>query len=153
MAAATPDYFDADVVGPVSRIEPFLISVPDAERLAVQSRFVRNRCEAEILSDIETRIQRATLLEPSAVPGDLVTMNSRVVLREPETGQRHVFILAFPSCANSRKGRISILTPLGSILLGARTGQTLTCPLSGVLATIIVDTILHQPEAAGDYYG
>jgi regulator of nucleoside diphosphate kinase len=76
-----------------------------------------------------------------------------VVLREVKTCRQHVFVLAFPSCANSRKGRISVLTPLGSILLGARVGQTLTCPISGMMTTVVVDAILHQPEAAGDYYG
>ena len=82
-----------------------------------------------------------------------MTMNSRVVLREVDTCRQHVFVLAFPSCANSRKGRISVLTPLGSILLAARVGQTLTCPISGILTTVVVDSILRQPEAAGDYYG
>jgi regulator of nucleoside diphosphate kinase len=133
--------------------EPLFFSIPDAERLALQSRFVRNQIEAEILSAIGARIRDATLLEPSAVPGDLVTMNSRVVLREVGAGRQHVFVLAFPSCANSRKGRISVLTPLGSILLGARAGQTLTCPISGVITTVVVEAILHQPEASGDYYG
>jgi regulator of nucleoside diphosphate kinase len=80
-------------------------------------------------------------------------MNSRVVLRNVDTGQQHVFTVVFPSCANTRRGRISVLTPLGSMLLGARTGQTLTCPISGVIANVVVDAILHQPEAAGDYYG
>ena len=79
-------------------------------------------------------------------------MNSRVVLREVDTCRQHVFVLAFPSCANSRKGRISVLTPLGSILLAARVGQTLTCPISGILTTVVVDSTA-QPEAAGDYYG
>jgi hypothetical protein len=88
MPTTTPDHFDTDVDAAVRRTEPLLISVPDAERLALQSRFVRNQFEAEILSEICERIRRATLLEPSAVPGDLVTMNSRVVLREVETGYK-----------------------------------------------------------------
>lgn len=39
-----------------------------------------------------------------------MTMNSRVVLREVDTCRPQVFVLAFPSCANWRKGRISVLT-------------------------------------------
>jgi regulator of nucleoside diphosphate kinase len=130
-----------------------VLGIPDAERLLLQSRFVRNQLEAEILGDIEDRIRRATVLEPSAVPRDLVTINSRVVIREVNTCRQHLFVLAFPSCADSRKGRISLLTPLGSILLRARVGQTLTCPISGVMTTVVVYAILRQPEAAGDYYG
>jgi regulator of nucleoside diphosphate kinase len=120
----------------------------------LQSRFVRNQLEAEILSELEARIRTAAkLLEPSAVPPDLVTMNSRIVLRDVDTGGRTVFTLTFPSRSNVRKGRVSVLTPLGSILLGARKGQRLTCPISGAISTVVVEAILHQPEAAGDYYG
>lgn len=78
MPTTTPDHFDTDVDAAAARTEQLFISVPDAERLALQSRFVRNQLEAEILSEIGARIRRATLLEPSNVPGDLVTMNSRV---------------------------------------------------------------------------
>ena len=153
MPTITPDHCYTEIDEAARLTEPFLISVPDAERLALQSRFVRNQFEAEILSELGARIRRATLLEPSAVPGDLVTMNSRVVLREVDTGRQHVLTVVFPSRANSRRGWVSVLTPIGSILLGARAGQTITCPMSGAIVTVVVDAILHQPEAAGDYYG
>ncbi len=153
MPTITPDNLNGEIETAALQTEPFLISIPDAERLALQSRFVKNQFEAEMLSEIEARIRRAILLEPSAVPGNLVTMNSRVVLREVGAGRQHVFTVVFPSCANSRKGWVSVLTPIGSILLGARVGQTLTCPISGAIATVVVEAILRQPEAAGDYYG
>ena len=132
---------------------PLLISVPDAERLMLQSRFVKNRYEAEIQGDLEMRIRCAKHLDPLAVPPDLVTMNSQVILRDVDTAQTCVFTVVFPCCANSRKGRISVLTPLGATLLGAREGETLACPISGRIATVTVETILHQPEAAGNLYG
>lgn len=153
MPTIAPKGHDDDMDRGSPPTEPLILSIPDAERLLLQSRFVRNQVEAEILSDIEDRIRRATVLEPSAVPRDLVTINSRVVLREVNTCRQHLIVLAFPSCADSRKGRVSVLTPLGSILLGARVGQTLTCPISGLLTTVVVNAILRQPEAAGDYYG
>jgi hypothetical protein len=80
MPTATPDHFDTDIDVAAPRTEPFFISVPDAERLALQSRFVRNQLEAEILSEIGARIRRATLLEPSNVPGDLVTKGTTLTL-------------------------------------------------------------------------
>lgn len=129
------------------------ISVPDAERLLLQSRFVRNQLEAVVLRDLESLVSNATTLDPSAVPPDLVTMNSQVVLREVDSGRQMIFTLVFPSRANPRMGMVSILTPLGLILLGARIGQQLTCPISGAIATVLVEAILHQPEASGDYYG
>ena len=73
---------ETSVDGARPQTEPSVISIPDAERLVLQSRFVRNQLEAEILSDIEARIRRATLLEPSAVPGDLVGDERRVAMIE-----------------------------------------------------------------------
>jgi regulator of nucleoside diphosphate kinase len=153
MSMAATNSLKSGADEPVAQSAPFVISLPDAERLALQSRFVKNQLEAEILSDIEARIERAALLEPDAVPPDLVTMNSRVVLRDVDTGRRLVLSVVFSCCANSRKDRISVLTPLGSILLGARAGQTLVGPVSGTSITFVVEVILHQPEAAGDYFG
>ncbi|MEO8341689.1 MAG: GreA/GreB family elongation factor [Nitrospirota bacterium] len=154
MSTIASGLFDshADEVSPDSDV-PFLVSLPDAERLMLQSRFVRNQFEAVMLSDLEASIRTAKLLDPSAVPPYLVTMNSRVVLRDVGSGCQRIFTLVFPSCANARAGKVSILSTLGSILLGARTGQKLTCPISGLVATVVVEAILHQPEAAGDYYG
>jgi hypothetical protein len=77
MAMIALNRHETSVDGARQQTEPFVLSIPDAERLVLQSRFVRNKFEAEILSDIEARIRRATLLEPAAAPGDLVTMNSR----------------------------------------------------------------------------
>jgi regulator of nucleoside diphosphate kinase len=130
-----------------------LCTVPDAERLLIQSRFVRSQLEAELLSGLESRIRQATLLDPACVPPDLVTMNSRLLLRVLDTGHRMTVTLVFPSCANLRTGRISVLMPFGFMLLGARPGRPLTCPISGSPAGVIVDRILYQPEAAGNYYG
>jgi regulator of nucleoside diphosphate kinase len=131
----------------------FAMSAPDAERLLLQSRFVRNRVEAEIYNNLEACIRKARLLDPSEVPPDLVTMNSQILLRDVENAREFVFTLAFPSRANAKKGRISILTPLGSVLLGARKGQRLTCPIDNTVSTVVVESILHQPEASGDYRG
>ena len=81
-------------------------------------------------------------------------MNSRVLLRDLDRGRLLNFTLVFPLRASARKGRISILTPLGLILLGARVvGQQITCPVSGTISLAKIVAILHQPEAAGDCYG
>lgn len=66
---ATPNHFDTDVdasSGP-NRAAPHHRA--GCERLSLQSRIVRNKFAAEILSDIGARIWRATLLESSNVLG------------------------------------------------------------------------------------
>lgn len=153
MQATSPGSLDVRTDGASAQPVASLFTVPDAERLLIQSGFVTSQLEAELLSELEARVRQGALLDPADAPPDLVTMNSRLLLRDVDTGQHITVTLVFPSCANQRKGRISVLTPLGSMLLGARLGQTLTSPISGTVATVIVESILYQPEAAGDYYG
>lgn len=123
-----------------------VVGAPDAERLLLQSRFVTSQLEAEVLRGLELRVRSARVLDPSEVPPDLVTMNSRVLLRDLENGRQSIFTLVFPPGANTRKRRVSVLTPLGAALLGARPGQR-------VGSAFVVEAILYQPEAHGDYYG
>ena len=130
-----------------------LLSVPDAERLMLQYRFVTNCSEGKVLAELTKRIGEARLVDPSDLPADIVTMNSHVALRRVDGGPRMNCALVFPLCANPRKGRISVLTPLGAALLGARAGQTIAAAEIGSGSPLVLESVLYQPEAAGDYYG
>ena len=129
------------------------LSFADAERLMVQHRFITNQNQAACLADLERRIAAAVLLDPSQITGDLVTMNSRVLLLDLDTECRIAYTLAFPACANARKGELSILGSMGTALLGARVGQVIRYESSAGPRRALVKEILYQPEAAGDYYG
>ena len=79
-------------------------------------------------------------------------MNSRVALVDPQSGQEHRYSLVFPADANAAEGRISVLAPLGTALLGASRGQTVEWSAGGNLRRLRIEEILYQPEAAGDYH-
>jgi regulator of nucleoside diphosphate kinase len=60
--------------------------------------------------------------------------------------------VVFPSEADSEQGKISILAPVGTALLGYRVGDTVEWKLPGGLRRLKIERILYQPEAAGDYH-
>ena len=93
------------------------------------------------------------MIVPSAeIPADVVTMNSRVVFRELETGEETEATLVYPSQADVNQRRISILAPVGAALLGLSAGDEIQWPLpSGKKRTYKIISILYQPEAAGNY--
>lgn len=87
-----------------------------------------------------------------AAPGDLVTMNSRVEIVDVHTHHRQVLTICYPGDAEPTAGHISVLSPVGSSLLGLRAGDTarwLTPHGEGCAAQIVA--IQYQPEATGDY--
>ena len=64
-------------------------------------------------------------------PADVVTMNSRVHCREEGSGKDYHLTLVYPKHANADEGKISILAPVGSALLGLKVGQHIDWPAPG----------------------
>ena len=83
------------------------------------------------------------------VPGDVVTMNSQVRLREVDSGREFDYMLVFPADADVRGNRISVLTPMGVALLGARVGSLVEVRTPSKLRRMSVVELIFQPEATG----
>lgn len=76
-------------------------------------------------------LHRADVLPPQQMPADVVTMSSTVECRDETSGERHVLTLVYPHAADVDAGRISILTPVGSALLGLSVGQSIDWTVPG----------------------
>nr|WP_145550397.1 GreA/GreB family elongation factor [Variovorax boronicumulans] len=94
----------------------------------------------------------AEVIRPQAAPADLVTMGSRVELVDLRTRQRQMLTLCYPGEAAPAEGCISVLSPVGSSLLGLRVGDVATWHVPGGAQHAVEITGVHdQPEAAGDF--
>lgn len=81
---------------------------------------------------LQTELDRAeTLVGHDEVPAGVVTMNSRVHCREESSGKDYHLTLVYPQDANADEGKISILAPVGSALLGLQVGQYIDWPAPG----------------------
>ena len=129
------------------------ITEPDAERLSVLHRFVKTRVEGEHLQRLEQEIAGAQVVDPRQAPPDLVTMNSRVVVKDLDSDATAEYTLVFPALADARRKRLSVLGALGSALLGRRVGDVVEYASSAGSERCRIESVLYQPEAAGDYYG
>jgi len=107
--------------------------------------------EAPFIEKLKKELYRATILEPTSVPGDVVTMNSIVRVRNINTGEERAFLLAFPGKAGSQGRAVSILSPMGIALLGHREGDVLEWHLSSGHVEIRIMEIIYQPERLGNY--
>ena len=98
---------------------------------------------------LEQELARATLVEPQDVPAGTVTMHSRVVCQEEGSGEQHEIELVYPHEADADLGRISILAPVGTALLGLAVGDAIDWPVPGGRTTRMrVMAVPYQPEAA-----
>lgn len=98
-------------------------------------------------------LDRAEVVEPAAVPPTLVTMNSRVRFTVLVTGVTMVKTLVYPKDQAANENNISILTPLGSALLGLSIGQEIEWQIDAQKTMRVrIDAIEYQPERAGDFH-
>lgn len=104
------------------------------------------------VDSLEQELDRAHVVEASAIPHDVVTMNSQVQIEDVETGMENIYTVVFPSEASIPEKKISILAPIGTALLGARAGATVDWPVPAGRRTVRIKDVLYQPEAAGDYH-
>lgn len=122
----------------------------DAERVA--AAIVAHSSNGESTALLSEEIARANIVPQSAIPPDTVTMNSRLKIVDVDSGVVSELTLVYPRDANADLGRISVLAPIGSALLGLRAGQTIEWPMpNGRAKRITVLQLCYQPEAAGDY--
>lgn len=120
------------------------------EVIAVAEEFGRH--DRKDLESLSEELDKADVVSPREVPPDVVTMNSKVVLRDLDTSEEMTFVLVFPREANIKKGAISILAPVGTAILGYAKGDVVEWTVPSGVRRIRIEDVLYQPEAAGDYH-
>lgn len=90
---------------------------------------------------LRSLLERAKRVAPPRVLPDVVTMNSRVRIRYPGEEESEALDLTFPD-----SNGLSVLSPLGAALLGAREGEAVQCAGGRVSRSVTVEKIEYQPE-------
>lgn len=98
-----------------------LISDIDHGRLTSLARALLDRAP-ETADELLSEMDRAVITDTAAMPADVVRMGSIVTVRA-EGGETQRIMLVYPGEADIAENRISVLTPMGTALIGAATGQ------------------------------
>jgi regulator of nucleoside diphosphate kinase len=104
------------------------------------------------IEDLERELERGIEVDSAEVAPDVVTMNSTVRITDLDAGTTHTYAIVFPADADFEAGRISILSPLGTALLGFRAGDVVTWDMPSGTRRFRVEELIYQPEAAGDFH-
>ena len=124
----------------------------DLKRLMMLIRTGFDRTNEPYIKELERELNRAHVVNPKDIPGDVITMNSKVSFRFLDSDDEMTYQLVFPEDANIDEGRISILAPIGTALLGYKVGDVIEWKVPAGVTRVQVMKILYQPEAAGDYH-
>ena len=68
--------------------------------------------------ELQDELDRADIVEPQAMPANIVTMNSTVKFQVESSDKAFSLTLVYPRDVDGSNEKISILAPVGSALLG-----------------------------------
>lgn len=112
-----------------------------------------DRRELPHIQYLEKEIARAQIiLDPLMTPKDVITMRSRVKLRDTATHAEMECTVVYPAERAPEKGCISVLAPLGAAMLGYKVGDVFDVDLPKGRTQFLVETLTYQPESSGDYH-
>ncbi|MDQ9169665.1 nucleoside diphosphate kinase regulator [Oxalobacteraceae bacterium R-40] len=123
----------------LERIEQLLESLPDSQY----------SMHASLLEEIS----RAEVMEPKDIPPTVATMNSTLRFVVEPSSMEVCATLVYPRDANGDQGKISVLAPIGTALLGLSVGECIEwMGPNGDRISVQLKEILYQPERAGELH-
>jgi regulator of nucleoside diphosphate kinase len=136
--------------GKYARKHKLKITESDSRRLTtlvLNSRTDGSSSE-EKLNQLQRLLEKAEIVAPESIPANIVTMNSKLRLKDCKNGDDIVISLVFPNDATVDKDfedmKVSVLSPIGLSVFAREVGET-------VSEEIRVQEILFQPEAMGRF--
>ena len=116
--------------------------------LRILPRLDPEYADREDLTLLAEEIERAMEVEPGDVPADVVTLSSTARVTDLESNATMDYTIVLPGEANYEAGKISVLAPLGTALLGYRVGDEIEWEVPRGVRRLRIDAVLFQPEAA-----
>ncbi|MDX9714018.1 MAG: nucleoside diphosphate kinase regulator [Dissulfurispiraceae bacterium] len=104
------------------------------------------------LTILKEELESAIIVDSKDIPSHVVTMNSKVHLKDIDTADEMTYTLVFPKNANIKEGAISILAPIGAAILGYKEGDVVEWKVPSGIRKILIEKVIYQPEAAGDFH-
>lgn len=101
----------------------------------------------DAIERLEEELDRAAIVDADDIPAEVITLDSWARLLDLDTERELLLSPVLPSKANAAAGRLSILAPLGTAVLGYRSGDTIEWPVPAGRRRLRVLEVMFQPEA------
>ena len=134
----------------VSKRDDIVLTHQDERKLRHLVREYTPYLDPSLLTRLEAELNRALLVDERHIPADVVTMNSRVLYEDQDSGDLAETRLVYRDPMFTGESHVSVFAPIGAALLGLSVGQTITWPCDGREALRLrVAALVYQPEGGG----
>lgn len=87
------------------------------------------KTETDAADALDLEISRAKIVEDTKLPKDVVAMNSTLTFSDLDSAEEKTIQLVYPQDADVSQLKISVLSPVGSALIGLKIGGTIEWPV------------------------
>ncbi|MFW6274605.1 MAG: GreA/GreB family elongation factor [Spirochaetota bacterium] len=107
-----------------------------------------------LLNQLHQQLDKAEVVGPEGVPPEVVTMYTKVLFTSDfdKHTYEYAYTLVLPHEADLENGKISILAPIATAMLGRSVGDNFECAIPSGQVTLHIEKILYQPIAEGLSY-
>ncbi|HNX22667.1 MAG TPA: GreA/GreB family elongation factor [Spirochaetota bacterium] len=130
-----------------------VFSKHDCERILnlFENYHVSDESEKMLIETLKQQILKSKPVDAKKIKENIVTINSKIILRNIGNGLREEYHLVFPDDSDLKCRKISIFSGIGSQVLGNKVGTVIKENPNSEKYYMIED-IIYQPEASGDLH-
>ena len=130
-----------------------LITVNDYQRLTGLIGFAGLRVKTPgAVNRLIEKFKSAEMLAQDRISETVITMNSRVLVKEIGQDRQAEITVTYPYDEDAREGRISVLSSIGLALLGRQVGDKVSWRTPTGIGHFEIIKIIYQPESVGHYH-
>lgn len=130
-----------------------LVTINDYKRIIDLIEFASLKTKIpDLVERILRELKGAQLLPSENISGDVITMNSRVLLTDLSSGRKIGMTVSYPQDADSRQRKVSLFSPIGTALLGCKVGDVASWKMPQGIGMFRVEKVVYQPESSGDFH-
>ena len=130
-----------------------IVTTNDYNRLMGLLKFsVSENNKSDIVFNLYQRLTSAKKLPQENISNGIVTMNSKVLLKDIKSGKKIEVTITYPQDAEPKDRRVSVLSNIGLALLGRKENEVVSWRIPSGVGLFEVEKVTYQPEAAGHFY-
>ncbi len=107
--------------------------------------------KSDILKELSIEFLSADVQPQREISSRVITMNTRVRLKEINNQREIEVTITYPKDANANERKISVFSQVGLALLGRVLGDKISWPIPGGIGQFEIIEVTYQPEAVGAY--
>lgn len=121
------------------------VIIREDDYLMLKPFFTKN-AKAKNEMSLSAELSRAVVVKKYAFPAHVIRMNSKVEILDEQTGVSRTVCIVLPQHANIKENKVSILSPIGTALIGISKGETVQWQVPAGLKKFKIVDVENEQE-------